>query len=469
MQSDGGKMKVVGLITEYNPFHNGHQYHIEEAKRITGADYCIAVMSGDFVQRGTPAILDKYNRAEMALQAGVDLVLELPVCYATASAELFALGAVSLLDKLGIVDFLCFGSECGNISAIKEIARILQEKPHGFQEQLLSLLKEGFTYPAARMKALEECLRCQATVFGDATLADAAFTDSPSVDAASVDKSPSYETLSHILFSPNNILGIEYVKAMDVISSSITPVSIQRKTASYHDQDLTGLKQPLNISLPDVLDLTPVISSASAIRNVIRNSDGILDLSQAANSLPTFVFDCLHQNYDITYPITEDDFLRIIVYKILSEGSSSLCGYADITGDLARRMKKFSCYSQSFDWLAKNLKTRNITLTRINRALIHLLLNIKTDSMTAYSSNGYTFYARVLGIKKESSHLLRQIKKNGKIPVITKVSQTGSQLDSLGSQMLSTDLFAADLYNQAICEKYGTSLPNEYQRGICIL
>src|SRR5690606_8933680 len=152
-------MKIVGLVTEYNPFHNGHKYHIEESKKATGADYVIAVMSGNFVQRGTPAIIDKYSRAEMALHNGVDLVFEIPVCYATASAEYFALGSVSLLDKLGIVDEICFGSECGDITILKEIAQILVNAPKEFDELLSTFMREGFTFPSAREKAFAQYLQ----------------------------------------------------------------------------------------------------------------------------------------------------------------------------------------------------------------------------------------------------------------------------------------------------------------------
>ena len=147
-------MKIVGLITEYNPFHNGHLYHIEEAKRITGSDAAVVVMSGDYVQRGTPAFMPKRLRAEMALRCGVGAVFELPVCYATGSAEYFALGAVSLLDMLGIVDCICFGSECDDLEAMSRAADILLKEPKEYQALLRSSLKEGNPFPAARQKAL---------------------------------------------------------------------------------------------------------------------------------------------------------------------------------------------------------------------------------------------------------------------------------------------------------------------------
>lgn len=441
-------MKVVGLITEYNPFHNGHKYHIEEAKRITGADYAIAVMSGNFVQRGTPAVMDKYSRAEMALHNGVDLVLELPVCYATGSAEFFAHGAVSLLEQLGIVDYLCFGSECGNIDLIKDAAKLLLEAPDSFEDELLSLLKEGLTYPAARLKALEHYL-----------------------SSSSVNKESS--SLSKILMEPNNILGIEYMKAIYRLSSSLIPVTIKRQSAHYHDLNLTGQNTSATAELSFTCDssvpVIPVISSATAIRNALQDADGISGLPITENSVPADVYDYLSMNYLKTFPITIEDFSEIIKYKLMSEDALSLARYVDITSDLADRMKHISNYEISITELSKNLKTKNLTLTRINRALIHMLLNITADTFEEYNRHGYASYARVLGIKETSSHLLRKASKIGRIPIITKVSSAEKQLDSLGMQMFSEDLLATHLYNQAIYEKFKTSLPNEYKHGICII
>ena len=151
-------MKIVGLITEYNPFHNGHLYHIEKARRLTGADSVIAVMSGDYVQRGTPAILSKRLRAAMALHMGVSVVIELPVAYATGSAEYFAEGAVSILDQLGCIDSICFGSECGDITMLEEPARLLADEPEHYQTTLREALRKGQAYPKARQTALVQCL-----------------------------------------------------------------------------------------------------------------------------------------------------------------------------------------------------------------------------------------------------------------------------------------------------------------------
>jgi predicted nucleotidyltransferase len=435
-------MKVVGLVTEYNPFHNGHKYHIEEAKRVTGADYVIAVMSGDYVQRGTPAVIDKYSRAEMALRNGVDLVLELPVCYATGSAEYFAHGAVSLLDKLGIVDYLCFGSECGDIRLLSEAAKLLTNTPASYDEQLQAFLKDGLTYPAARLKAFRHIIEKNSFPNGDA--------------------------LSQVLTEPNNILGIEYMKALRNLDSSIVPVTIRRISAQYHDSQLA-----LSDSLPQydvsfVENLT--ISSATAIRKAIHGkaaSDEYFE--EIHHSVPEDVFHLLKEQFQKTYPITEEDFALIMKYKLLTENRQTLAGYLDITQDLADRLTNITDYNKSVEELALDIKTKNITLTRVNRALIHMLLNIRFADLEEYSRNGYSQYARVLGIKKESSRLLRKIEKAERIPIITKVAKADKQLNSSALRMLELDILAAHLYNQVVYEKYHTILPNEYKRGVCII
>ncbi len=433
-------MKVVGLITEYNPFHNGHKYHIEEAKRITGADYCVAVMSGNFVQRGIPAMIDKYERTEMALRNGVDLIIELPVCYATSSAELFAHGAISILDKLGIIDAICFGSECGDIGLLREGAQFLLNPPTTYEKYLQSYLKQGLTYPAARSKALRYYLKEQ--------------------------HSPYADTLSQVLAEPNNILGIEYMKALLRLNSNITPMTIQRISAHYHEEQLGVISE----SLPADSRIPHVISSATAIRKAVQ---GVSELNNHLNnmqfSVPEDVFNKLKTAYQKLYPTCEDDFLSHIQYKLLSETNQSLVIYSDITKDLADRLNNRSNYYSSFSELANDIKTKNMTLTRINRALIHILLNLKNEALNEYNANGYAQYARVLGMKKSGSHLLRKIEKQNHIPIITKVSKAQSILSPLAFQMLQEDLFAAHLYNQIVYAKYSEEILNEYRHGIVII
>ncbi|MBH1939717.1 nucleotidyltransferase [Mobilitalea sibirica] len=443
-------MKVVGLITEYNPFHNGHKYHIDEARRITGADYVVIVMSGNFVQRGAPAMIDKYSRAVMALENGADIVLEIPVCYATGSAEYFALGTVSLLNKLGIIDYLCFGSESGDISILKEAAQFLTNVPASFDQQLTSYLKQGLSYPAARAKVVGDYFRKTQTHDNhDSKIAD-------------------------ILSEPNNILGIEYLKALHKLSSDIIPVTIQRKSAHYHALDLTE-QTPSNVVAEALfsLDVTtagnPTISSATAIRRAILNADNVFGLSKLRNSVPNSVFQLLTNNYYKTYPVTEEDFSEIIKYKLLSEDKTSLVSYVDVSTDLADRMMNLKDLNKCISEIVKDLKTKNMTHTRIMRALTHMILNIDQETFYSYNQSGYTAYARVLGMKRDSSHLLREIKRREGIPVITKVTDAKKQLDPLGMQMLKNDIFATHIYNQTVYKKFGTTIMNEYKYGICII
>ncbi len=430
-------MKVVGLITEYNPFHNGHKYHIEKAKELTGADYVIAVMSGNYVQRGTPAIINKYARTMMALNNGVDLVFELPVCYSTSSAQYFALGAVALLSRLGVIDYICFGSECGDIEILQETANLFINSPNNFQTLLYSYIKEGFSYPAARAKAAECIL--------------------------TPDENEKNTELLKVISEPNNILGIEYIRALRQINSSIKPLTIKRYKAGYHDKTIyTG-----SSDVPD--DNKDCISSATAIRNVLENPRKIEELPVIKISVPEWVYVYLSDNYNVTYPITIEDFSSIIKYKLMSESNDELMTYLDLSSDLADRIKNTDLTECSVSKLSMDIKSKNVTLTRINRALIHVLLNIKTETFKEYINDGIIYYARILGMKKETSHLVRMIKKHGDIPVITKVANSYRQLDSKGMSMLNQDIFASHLYNQAVYAKFYTVIPNEYKYGICIL
>ncbi len=444
-------MKVTGIIVEYNPFHNGHKYHIEEARRLTGADYVVAVMSGNFVQRGTPAIIDKYSRTKMALNNGVDLLLELPVCYATGSAEYFAMGAVSLLSKLGIVDYLCFGSECGDIALLEEAADLLLQAPELYEKTLFSYVKEGLTYPAARAKAVEHMY-------------------------ASSETPEAYQKVASVLSEPNNILGLEYIKALKKLSSTIAPITITRQTAHYHEATLSDQRHEAaptfslsSLSKDNDKNDGHVISSATAIRNALQTADHGLGLSGVRSSVPEDVYAILKEQYHISYPITEEDFAQILIYKLLTESSSSLTSYVDISPDLADRMMNIQNTYLSIAELTKQIKTRNVTHTRISRALAHLLLNITDDTLQDYMKNGCSFYGRVLGLRRASSQLLRRITEIGHIPVITKVSRADSTLEPLGRQMLAEDIFASHIYNQAVYGKYNTALLNEYKRGIIIL
>jgi cytidyltransferase-like protein len=410
-------MKIVGIIAEYNPFHRGHQYQIEQAKKLTGADYVVVVMSGNYVQRGTPAILHKYARTEMALSHGADVVFELPACYATASAEYFAYGAVSLLNQLGAIDYLCFGSECGEISVLTKIADLLLSKPASYQEALKLYLKEGITFPRARTKALSKLMQ---------------------------DCSQDSSYIETVLSSPNNILGIEYIKAIKNYQSNIIPMTIKREGASYHSD---------NVEEP--------YASATAIRRHLVNSDSsnltsYFDLPFATDRL-------LSTQYGKVYPIIEDDF-SILLYHQLIQHIDELTNYFDVPSDLTHRIQNLLTPSISFSEFAKGLKTKQLTLTRINRALLHILLGITTSSMNEFLLS-QTSYARILGFVTNSSEVLRKLKTSSTLPIITKVADAKGLLTPMAYSLLLQDINVTHLYHQVIYSKFGCQIPDEYTMG----
>lgn len=425
-------MKIVGLITEYNPFHNGHLYHIHESLRITGADAALVVMSGDYVQRGTPAIMPKRLRTEMALYCGAGAVLELPVCYATGSAEFFALGAISLLDSLGIVDSVCFGSECSDLPLLQKIAGLLVDEPEQYREILRHELKLGKSFPAARQTAVVFCT-------GDPRCAD-------------------------ILKDPNNILGIEYLKALKKCGSSIRPYTIRRKGAGYHSSQLDGL-----------------YSSASAIRSLLAYSSSSIHtefagddstelsfsdiLNELGNQIPKKCLELLSDFHKIQYPVYQNDFSLILKYKLLNKHPKSLVRYMDVSPELAARictsLNDFFNYKQ----FAGLLKTKELTQTRINRALLHIMLGIKKDSVSEYMNSGYNFYARLLGFRKDCSQILTEISKKSSLPLLTKLAES-RELCELGQRMLRDDILASNLYTSVVTDKFKTAFLNEYKQRI---
>lgn len=426
-------MKIVGLITEYNPFHNGHLHHIREALRITGADTAVAVMSGDYVQRGVPAIMPKRLRARMALKCGVSAVFELPVCYASGSAEYFAMGAVSLLDSLGIIDFLCFGSECNDLSTLERIADILLDEPEKYRILLKKYLKSGLSYPAARMRAV-------AGYTGDAACAG-------------------------VLCEPNNILGIEYLKALKKLGSRITPCTIKRAGAHYHDRQLSAGH----------------LNSAAAIRSLLAYSEDVPRpdrsggtfeeppfsgmLNKLEGQVPSCCMELLKKYHRISYPVCQDDFSLILKYKFLDKRPENLFRYMDVSEELSNRICGQIDNYLNYKQFCGLLKTRETTQTRINRALLHIMLGIGKEDVSEYINSGYHCYARLLGIRKDSEKLLTRIVKESSLTLLTRLSESES-LPGAGRKMLRNDILASNLYASVVTDKYKTAYQNEYKQRI---
>lgn len=401
-------MKTVGIIAEYNPFHNGHRYQIEQARKLTNADYVIVVMSGSFVQRGTPAWTDKYLRAQMALDGGADMVFALPTAFATASAETFAFGGVSLLHQLGFVDALCFGSECGDIEKLWEAARFLASPDQTFEDAINHLVQTGLSYPAARAKA-----------FSTATK-----------------QSP------ELLEKPNNILGIEYLKALLKLHSRITPVTLSRADHGYHET--MGKDKFL---------------SASGIRAQYEQS-GMLPVSY----LPSTTSALLSAEHD-RFPLVLDDFSTMLYYRLATCSACELSSYADVSQALAMRIQNLlPQYTNASDFVDL-LKTKQYTHSRISRALTHILLGIRPEH-----TKSATPYADLLGFRDSASTLLRSVED---FTVITKKADALFQFNKLKEASASyarahwnIDLLADNLYQQCLLQKTGMKLPDRYHASL---
>lgn len=402
-------MKTVGIIAEYNPFHNGHLYQLKKAKEITGADFAVVVMSGDFTQRGTPAVFDKYTRCRLSLLAGADLCIELPVVYATASAELFAKGAVSLLSALG-VDALCFGSECGEIAPLREIASLLFAEPPAYKEALNKALKEGLSFPSARAVAVRKCAHA-----GSLSGMDAAASGSLSgVDAAASD----------VLASPNNILGIEYLKALHALEKNgqhaPVPYTIKREGDGYLSHTLSEES----------------FCSAMALRKGIAEENP---------DLLRYVPESIRQEFSDTCQtksaLCADDFSGILFYKLLSEKDSGYDSYLDVSSDLSDKIRKNLGTFTTFSAFCENsLKSKDITLTRVYRSLLHILLSIKKEDLPAAAP-----YARILGFREASFEVFGCLSKEN-IPLLSRLKDASSLLSPEALSYLSKDIFAAQLY-----------------------
>ncbi|MBQ8639511.1 MAG: nucleotidyltransferase [Lachnospiraceae bacterium] len=418
-------MKITGIIAEYNPFHKGHQYHLEQTRKQTEADFCMVIMSGDFVQRGTPAILDKYTRTRMALEGGADLVFELPCAYATASAELFSEAAITFFQKTGCVDALCFGSEQASLPLLSRIARILNDEPEGYRVLLQQQLKEGLSYPRAVYGALTRFL-----------------LESDTLTESTIEQA--YKIASQLSY-PNNILGIEYLKALFRLGSTIEPFCIHRKGSSHHSAELTDHE----------------LGSSSAIRELIE-SGGNMQLIR--RHVPEYSFEQLSSRYQVSYPIDEDDLSPLLNYRILME--SSLEQTADMTKDLAMRIRNHSLEPASFSEWSMALKTKNITHTHVCRALLHTVLQITKEDMISYRQAGLIPYARLLGFRKEAEPVLSLMKKTSQIPIVTKVADAERHLSPEAMQLFRKDLQAAELYRSLVYQRYRTSLPDEYRAGM---
>ena len=411
-------MTVNGIVAEYNPFHNGHRYQMENSQQKTNADYTVVVMSGNFMQRGTPALVNKYKRAEMALRNGADLVLEIPVFYSVASAEYFATGAVALLDKLGIVNNLCFGAECERLSILQRMADIFVDEPLKYSEYLKEYVREGNSFPVARAMAL-------------------------------IRYAPELSDCRDVLNSANNILAIEYLKALKKRESQMHPVLTVRQGTAYHDRMLGAYQ-----------------SSALAIRQAIYDH---ADMSALASQIPDSAFKILCDVLAQGEPIRLNDFSAVLHYKLLSEAEAGYTRYLDVSTELSDRIRNHLYDFVNFSSFCDLLKTKDITYTRVSRCLMHILLDIREDDMEIYLQSDCIKYARVLGFRKKSEDLLSAIKHSSSIPLLTKLADAKNILNEFSYEMLQKELLISAYYGSTAAVKTGVPMTNEYRSPLVII
>ncbi|MCL2753113.1 MAG: nucleotidyltransferase family protein [Defluviitaleaceae bacterium] len=386
--------KTCGIIAEYNPFHNGHAYQISAARHICNSQNVIVILSGNFVQRGEPAVINKFARTKQALLSGADLVLELPADFAMSSAEGFAQGAVSILDASGIVTDICFGAENPDISALKYIAKFLANETDEFKQILRHHLSMGDNFPKARAKAISSAMI-------------------------------NNENFEDIIKSPNNILGIEYLKAIEKIGAGITPHAIARKGASHHSKKLV-----------------PPYASASALRNEILG--GNIDI--IADFVPLS-----------SYKILQHEHLHGAINFV--DNLSPYFHYALATKKTKTIFDKTAKSYYNISDIINATKTKNVTHAALKRAAIQVLLNTKKSEQPQY--------IRVLGFKRQKQNLVSLLHKKSSLPVVTNLKDINN-LPQSAKEMLEFELWASNLWWLGLKHK-NIHAPNEFSTPMVIV
>lgn len=405
-------MSVTALIVEYNPFHNGHQYHINQSKKITKNDELIVIMSGNFTQRGDAALLDKWARTKQALSCGADLVLELPLIYNIRSAEYFAYYSVLSLEKSNIVDSIVFGSEAGKIKFLAAIARALINESPEFKKELQSHLKNGVDFPTARRKALLSC--CQN------------YTELQSFDKKSIEK---------ILKAPNNILGIEYLKSLSRLDSNIKAHTIERTGTDYHSQEINKN-----------------YASASLIRNLINSSPQAEALAAVRELMPADSWEILKKEIEKGRFVKKDSRLKILnktVDQLRRSRAQDLKKFKGVKNGLENRIIEKAAASFKAESFLDSLKSKNLTESRIKRKLLQIYFGLDAEKINIAEKNA-PHYLRVLGVRKGKEYLLSRLQKKSAVEIIinpaSKINEINLNVKDPLALSLGFDLLASDLY-----------------------
>ena len=396
-------MNLLGLVVEYNPFHNGHKYHLEKSKEITNAAHTVAIMSGSFLQRGEPALFDKYTRAEMAVKNGVDLVIELPTLYACQSAEIFSHGAVATLNSLNCVNSLCFGSEEGNIDILQTISEILVKEPSDFKTTLKNFLDEGIVFPVARSKALYEYIKNNHLL------------------------ELSEDELQQVLNSSNNILGIEYIKSLIKLNSSIKPYTITRIASKYNSTDIESN-----------------ICSATAIRNSLKDNT---DLKLIENVVPLHTFNEINHKINTNFnPVFDYMFYDLLSSTIIRD-VDNLTKYFEVNEGIENKIYSNVFTSKNLEELINSTKSKRYTMTKIKRTLNNILLGINRDDVIKVKDLDRVPYIRILAFNNKGREIIKKIKTSSDIEIITKFSKISHVDDPIFDTLIKYDLKSSNMYN----------------------
>lgn len=431
-------MITTAIIAEFNPLHKGHEYLINKAKELTGADCVLVIMSGNFTQRGDIAIFNKWTRAKSALLCGCDIIIELPFIFATGSAKEFATGAVSILNSLGFIDYLCFGSECGDIGKLEKSAKVIMDEQDNYRSTLTTLLTEGLSYPAARHKAYSDYIKGN-----DGYMSSDDFKN------------------------PNNILAIEYICALLRSNSSIRPITVTRLGNGYNDATLSDSS----------------FSSATSIRHAyfdieksVYNLSGNKRLDSSLiqsinNSIPNQLTDIY--SIDNCKPVNNNDFIPYLGLSI-TNNLSKLSSVMDMSESLANKINNcfvkegISMFNKDYEDLLLSLKAKDLTSTRIGRAMIHALLGLTQEEYSLMSAYVYTNneYARILGLSEDGRKTINANKKAVDITLINSLGKSYMQLSEQSKSILNYDIKATNLYSLILYNKYKFHLKDDYRHNI---
>ena len=379
--------KRIGIIAEYNPFHNGHLYQIQKAKELTGADTVIAVMSGNFTQRGETSLINKFEKAKIALQNEVDMVIELPTIYSISSAENFALGGIKILNEIGNIDYLVFGIEEENLEKLQAIADVLVNEDDEFKRNIKEELDKGNSYPKAREIALKKVL--------------------------------SSENVKNIMQKPNNILAIEYLKALKTTNSKIKPIAIKRKNTMHNDENINEN-----------------YASGTYMRKLFIENN----FDEISKVVPKYTYErLLELKNQGTYVSSINDFSDIVIYKIRTMTKEEISQIADVNEGLENSIKLASTTCKTIDEIIEKVSTKRYTKTRISRILTYILLDITKSEMEQAKKNNP--YIRVLGINKKCEGILKTINNDKLITSLKKFEENNGE-----NQLLNIDKKATEIY-----------------------